>query len=82
MDRGFDLSMLDAGRASRVASIYGPDGIRRRLEDIGFTEGAAVRCLFEAPSGEPRAYGARGAVIALRRADAALVRLDGEGSWD
>ena len=34
-----------------------------------------MRCLFAAPSGEPRAYRIRGAVIALRREDAALVRV-------
>ena len=47
--------------------------ITTRLMDLGLTRGARVRCLFAAPSGEPRAYLIRGAVIALRREDAALV---------
>lgn len=82
MDSDYDLSKLASGCASRVAEVCGPDGMRRRLEDIGFTRGAAVRCLFEAPSGEPRAYSVRGAVIALRQADAELVRVIKESSWD
>ena len=48
--------------------------------DLGFTPGAGVRCLFAAPSGDPRAYMVRGSVIALRRADAALVGLGARGA--
>ncbi len=50
--------------------------------DIGLTGGARVKYLFSAPSGEPRAYLIRGAVIALRLEDAALVstRAESEGS--
>ena len=48
--------------------------------DLGFTPGAGVTCLFAAPSGDPRAYMVRGSVIALRRADAALVGLGARGA--
>ena len=54
----------------------------RRLLDIGFTEGTRVQCLYAAPSGEPRAYLVRGAVIALRREDAARVRLLEDSIWE
>lgn len=53
---------------------------RRRLMDLGFTEGARVRPLLETFAGDPRAYEVRGTLIALRRDQAAqvLVRpLDG-----
>ncbi len=42
----------------------------RRLSDLGFTPGSVTRCLYSAPSGDPRAYAIRGAVIAVRNRDA------------
>jgi len=50
--------------------------MRRRLMDIGLVEGTQVMCVQQAPSGDPVAYGIRGAVIALRREDAAGVLLE------
>lgn len=57
--------------------------IRRRLMDIGFTEGAQVACLRRSPLGDPTAFTVKGAVIALRREDAAgiYVETEGIGSW-
>lgn len=71
------LNALRPGEMARVRGLLPDDGrnIVFRLLDLGFTRGARVRCLFAAPSGEPRAYRIRGAVIALRREDAALVRV-------
>ena len=69
------LNELRPGESARVRGLL-PDGGRDivpRLLDLGFTRGACVRCLFAAPSGEPRAYRVRGAVLALRREDAGLV---------
>ena len=43
---------------------------RQRLLDLGFIEGARVKRLFSAPSGNPSAYLISGAVIALRASDA------------
>ena len=54
-------------------SATGPN--RRRLLDLGLTPGASVVCLYAAPSGNPRAYYIRGAVIALRNQDASCVTL-------
>lgn len=78
------LNELRPGESATVRGLS-PDGSRniaRRLMDIGLTGGARVKYLFCAPSGEPRAYMIRGAVIALRLEDAALVstRTESEGS--
>jgi DtxR family Mn-dependent transcriptional regulator len=43
---------------------------RRRLLDLGIVAGTAVRAEFRGISGDPMAYRIRGAVIALRRAQA------------
>ena len=76
------LSDLPAGRSADVAQMDAPGPMGRRLLDIGFTEGTRVQCLYAAPSGEPRAYLVRGAVIALRREDAARVRLLEDSIWE
>lgn len=67
------LSIIPLGATARIASLDAPPGIRRRLLDLGCTEGAEITCLFEGPSGEPRAYWVRGAIIALREEDARTV---------
>ena len=76
------LSDLPAGRSADVAQMDAPGPMGRRLLDIGFTEGTRVQCLYAAPSGEPRAYLVRGAVIALRREDAARARLLEDSIWE
>ena len=64
-----------AGVMVRIAALYANDAMRRRLLDMGLTPGACATCLYEAPSGDPKAYFIRGAVVALRNEDASTVRL-------
>ena len=40
--------------------------------------GTEVRCLHKSPAGSPAAYEIRGAVIALRRTDAAQITVEAE----
>jgi DtxR family Mn-dependent transcriptional regulator len=46
---------------------------RRRLMDLGFTEGALIRPFLKTFAGDPRAYEVRGTLIALRRDQASQV---------
>jgi DtxR family transcriptional regulator, Mn-dependent transcriptional regulator len=46
---------------------------RRRLMDLGFTEGARIRPILRTFAGDPRAYEVRGTVVALRRDQASQV---------
>ena len=46
---------------------------RRRLMDLGFTEGARVRPMLQTFAGDPRAYEIRGTLVALRREQASQV---------
>jgi DtxR family Mn-dependent transcriptional regulator len=46
---------------------------RRRLMDLGFTDGAFVRPILRTFAGDPRAYEIRGTVVALRRDQASCV---------
>jgi len=46
---------------------------RRRLMDLGFTEGAKIRPFLKTFAGDPRAYEVRGTLVALRRDQASQV---------
>jgi DtxR family Mn-dependent transcriptional regulator len=46
---------------------------RRRLMDLGFTEGALTRPFLKTFAGDPRAYEVRGTLIALRRDQASQI---------
>ncbi len=63
-----------------------PREMRRRFLDIGLIEGTKVLCVGRSPANDPSAYLIRGAVIAIRRRDAATVAIcepTTEGSiWD
>ena len=67
------LSQLPIGSHMTVLSVGGAESMRRRLEDLGVVEGTDITCLMTSPLGDPRGYQIRGAVIALRREDAAAV---------
>ena len=64
------LSELEPGCRACVCSIHTKSHMRRRLLDIGLIEDTEVTCLGRSPAGDPSAYLIRGAVIALRAADA------------
>lgn len=53
---------------------------RRRLMDLGFTEGARVRPALQTFAGDPRAYEVRGTLVALRREQASQVLVRQEAS--
>ena len=44
--------------------------MRRRVQDIGLICGTKVECVQKSPSGDPKAYLIRGALIAIRNSDA------------
>ena len=64
------LDEIGIGERLIVDNIDGKPDMRRRLADLGLVEGTRVDCLMVSPLGDPTAYRIRGAVIALRRADA------------
>lgn len=66
------LDVLDEGERATVVeiapAIQGPQ--RRRLLDLGVLPGTVIEAEMRSPSGDPMAYRIRGALIALRRAQA------------
>lgn len=70
------LYELNPGECAIVEGLNdGSRNIAVRLSDIGLNAGARVVCTMKSPLGDPAAYLIRGAVIALRREDAAVVAI-------
>lgn len=65
-----DLQNLPLGKSAPIHSLSAEEPMRQRLFDMGFTPGTSITPLYQSPSGDPRAYLIRGAVIALRSEDA------------
>ncbi len=74
------LADLEPGQSGRVAGIAprvrGP--ARRRLLDLGVVPGTVVQARMRSAGGDPVAYDIRGALIALRRAQAVQIQLADE----
>ncbi len=73
----FPLSGLSEGEDARVRALRLTGGMRRRVQDLGLVAGTRVTCIQRAAAGDPTAYLIRGAVIALRQADAARIEVGG-----
>jgi len=69
------LNQLPKGTTAIITSLTANGLMRRRLMDLGFTEGAKVTVIRKSPIGDPTAYRIRGAVIALRKEEAALIEV-------
>jgi DtxR family Mn-dependent transcriptional regulator len=69
------LSDLENNRMAEVVTLdEACQGFsRRRLMDLGFTDGARIRPFLKTFAGDPRAYEVRGTLIALRRDQASQV---------
>lgn len=70
------LSALPAGQSGTVLAVEGKGPLTRRLQELGLTHGAPVRCLDRRRSGRAGCYDVRGTVLALRRSDSAGVWLE------
>ena len=70
------LSALPEGESAYVTQVRAGPAMDRRLIDLGLVRGTRVTCVLRSPAGDPCAYLIRGALIALRRADADGVALE------
>ena len=80
MDETLNLSALREGESAYVTQVSAPPAMERRLTDLGLVRGTRVTCMARSPAGDPCAYLIRGALIALRRADAAGIQLERRGT--
>ena len=83
MNTSVYMNSLAPGEAATVCEILHTGDMRRRLQDIGLIRGTSVSCVGRSPLGDPAAYRIRGAVIALRNSDTALIGITRpESLWD
>ena len=76
------MNSLAPGEAATVGGILHTGDMRRRLQDIGLIRGTAVECVGRSPLGDPAAFRIRGAIIALRDSDTALIGITrSKKSW-
>ena len=75
MDRQWNLAALAEGGSGYVQSVSTHLALKHRLEDLGLIPGTRVTCMARSPAGDPCAYLIRGALIALRQADARQIAL-------
>lgn len=62
-----NLFDLEKGQKCLIDKILIKGDIKRRLLDLGLIPKTTVECVGISPSGDPKAFLIRGAVIALRR---------------
>ena len=76
MCEALSLSALREGESAYVTEVNAGPAMDRRLTDLGLVRGTRVTCVLRSPAGDPCAYLIRGALIALRQADAEGVALE------
>lgn len=64
-----------------VSALNMEAGWKKRLNDLGLTEGTWLTRLQASPFGDPVAYLLRGAVFALRREDAERISVWVHATW-
>lgn len=70
------LSCLPLGETAKVKFLTSDGTMRRRMLDLGLIANTIVESLQKSPSGDPTAYGIRGAVIALRSEEANKIMVE------
>ena len=70
------LAEVLPGACARVVAVDPQSPIGRRLLDLGFVPGTAVRVLRRAPLGDPVEYELRGYRLCLRRSEAARIAVE------
>jgi ferrous iron transport protein A len=72
------LDNIKKGKKVIVVKINAQGAIRRRLRDMGITNGVIIKVLKFAPLGDPMEILLRGYSLTLRKADASLIEVEEE----
>lgn len=73
MNTPIPLYELPCGGSANVIALDSRAHLNKRLKELGIIEGTEISKVMISPMGDPAAYLVRGAVIAIRRSDAAAV---------
>lgn len=67
------LHKASVGSIVTVENLFSTGLLRERMLALGLTKGAKVEVVRKGPSGDPTVFNIRGAMIALRNEEAALI---------
>jgi ferrous iron transport protein A len=70
------LDRVSVGTEVRIRSVGGEGSFRRRLLELGLLPGTRILRTGQAPLGDPLSFRVRGAVLCLRRSEAATVDVE------
>ncbi|MFQ5429568.1 MAG: ferrous iron transport protein A [Phycisphaerae bacterium] len=71
------LATLQPGESARITQVRGEAEVRHRLLEMGLTLGTQVRLVRVAPLGDPVELQLRGYRLSVRKAEAAVVTVEG-----
>lgn len=72
------LGDLKPGETGKIARVEGKEVVRRRLLDMGFTQGTTIKVLKTAPLGDPIEFELRGYSLTLRKTEASQIFIQQE----
>jgi ferrous iron transport protein A len=69
------LDKLRPGESGKINKVGGGGAIRRRLLDMGLTNGASIKTIRISPLGDPVEYQVRGYRLSLRKSEATTIEV-------
>ena len=70
------LKQAKIGDTVRVVKLHGEGAVKRRIMDMGITNGAEVHIRKVAPLGDPVEVTVRGYELSIRKADAEMIEVE------
>lgn len=71
------LKEIACGRTVKVVKLHGEGVLKRRIMDMGITKGVDIYVRKVAPFGDPMEVAVRGYELAIRKADAEMIEVEG-----
>ena len=69
------LNDIPVGATTRIVRLHGEGAVKRRIMDMGITQGAEVSVRKVAPLGDPIELTVRGYELSIRKGEAALIEV-------
>ena len=70
------LKEVHVGQTVRVVKLHGEGAVKRRIMDMGLTNGDEVHIRKVAPLGDPMEVTVRGYELSIRKADAQMIEVE------
>ena len=70
------LKEVKVGARVKVVKVHGEGAVKRRIMDMGITNGTEIFVRKVAPLGDPLELTVRGYELTIRRADAEIIEID------